>query len=47
MINEDISKGKDVDTVDNTHKDLKHFQDSLFKYFYKTNYYDDMRPVSN
>ena len=44
---EGISKGKYVQTVNNTHNDLKHFQDSLYRHFYKTKYYDGMRPVSN
>ena len=47
MINEGISKGKYVETVDSTHKDLKHFQDFLYRHFYKTKYYDGMRPISN
>ena len=47
MINEGISKGKYVETVDNTNKDLKHFQDFLYRNFYKTTYYDGMRPISN
>ena len=46
-ISEGISKGKYVETVDSTRKDLKHFQDFLYRYFYKTKYYDGMRPVSN
>ena len=45
MISEVISKGKYVETVDSTHKDLNHFQDFLYRYFYKTNH--SMRPVSN
>ena len=44
MISEGISKGKYVETVDSTHKDLKHFQDFLYRHFYKTKYYDSMRP---
>ena len=47
MISEGISKGKYVETVDSTHKDLKHFQDFLCRHFYKTKYYDGMRPVYN
>ena len=47
MISEGISKGKYVETVDSTHKDLKHFQDFLYRHFYRTKYYDGMRPVSN
>ena len=47
MINDGISKCKYVETVDSTHKDLKHFQDFLYRHFYKTKYYDGMRPISN
>ena len=47
MTSEGISKGKYVETVDSTHKDLKHFQGFLYGHFYKTKYYDGMRPVSN
>ena len=32
---------------DNTHQDLKHFQNFLYSHFYKTEYYDKMRPISN
>ena len=44
MINEGISKDKYVETVGSTHKDLKHFQDFFYRHFYKTKYYDGMRP---
>ena len=47
IIREGISKGKYVETVDSTHKDLKHLQDFLYRHFYKTKYCDGMRPVSN
>ena len=47
VISEGISNGKYVETVDSIHKDLKHFQDFLYRHFYKTKYYDSMRPVSN
>ena len=47
MISEGISKGKYVETVNNTHTDLKRFQDFLYRNFYKKKYYDGMRPVSN
>ena len=47
MTSESISKGKYVETVDTTHKDLKNFQDFLYRHFYKTKHYDRMRPVSN
>ena len=46
MINESISKGKYVKAVDCTHKDLKHFQNFLYRDFYKTEHYG-MRPISN
>ena len=46
MISEGVSKGKYVGTVDSTHKDLKHFQEFLYRHFYKTKY-DGMHPVSN
>ena len=47
MISEGISKGKYTEIVDSTHKDLKHFQGFLYRHFYKTKYYDRMRPVSD
>ena len=47
IIREGISKGKYVEIVDSTHKDMKHFQDFLYRHFHKTKYYDGMRPVSN
>ena len=47
MINEGISKDKYVETVNSTHKDLKHFQDFLYRRFYETKYYDGMRLISN
>ena len=47
IIREGISKGKYVETVDSTHKDLKHLQDFLYRHFHKTKYCDGMRPVSN
>ena len=46
MINEGISKGKYVETAGKTHKELKHFQDFLYRHFYKTRYYDGMRSIS-
>ena len=47
MTDEVISKTKYVETVDSTHEDLKHFQDFLYRHFYKTIYYDGMHPISN
>ena len=32
---------------DNTHQDLKHFRNFLYRHFYKTEYYDKMRPIFN
>ena len=47
MIYDGISQGKYVKTVDNTHQDLKHFQNFLYSHFYKTECYEKMRPFSN
>ena len=47
MIDEVISKGKYVETVDSAHKDLKHFHDFLYRNFHKTKYYDGMLPIAN
>ena len=47
MLNDGISQGKYVETVDNTHQDLKHFRNFLYNHFYKIEYYDKMRPISN
>ena len=47
MISEGISKSKSVETVDSTHKGLKHSQDFLYRHFYKTKYFDGMPTVSN
>ena len=47
MISEGILKGQYVEAVESTHKDLKQFQDFLCRHFYKTKYYDGMRPVYN
>ena len=47
MIEDGISQGKYVESVDNTHQDLKHFQHFLYRHFYKTKYYDKMHPISN
>ena len=32
---------------DHTHQDLKHFQNFLYRHFYKTEYYDKISPISN
>ena len=40
MIYDGISQGKYVITVDNTHQDLKHFQNFLYRHFYKTECYE-------
>ena len=42
-----FQKGKYVETPGSTHKDLKHFHDFLYRHFYKTKYYDGMRPISS
>ena len=47
MIDDGISLGKYVETADNTHQDLKHFQSFLHRHFYKTECYGKMRPISN
>ena len=47
MINEGIAKEKYVETVDNTHKDLKRFQDFLYRNLYKHGQYENMRPKLN
>ena len=43
----DDSKGKSVETLQNTHQNLKHFQKFLYRHYYKTEYYHKMRPISN
>ena len=47
MINEGIAEGKYIEIVDNTHKDLKRFQDFLYRNLYKHEQYENMRPKSN
>ena len=47
MINEGIAEGKYIETVDNTHKDLKLFQDFFYRNLYKHEQYENMRPKSN
>ena len=47
MIDRGISQGKYIENVDNTHQDLKHIPNFLQRHFYKTEYYDKMRPISN
>ena len=47
MIDDGISQGKYAETVDNTHEDLKNFQNFMYRHFYKTEYYGKMRPISN
>ena len=47
MIYDGISQGKYVKTVDNTHQDLKHFQNFLYRHFYKTECYEKVCPISN
>ena len=43
MINEGIAEGKYIEAVDNTHKDLKRFQDFLYRNLYMS----DMSNMSN
>ena len=47
MINEGIAEGKYIETVDNTHNDLKRLQDFLYHNLYKHEQYENMRPKSN
>ena len=47
MINEGIAAAKYIQTVDNTHKDLKCFQDFIYRNLYKHEQYENMRPKSN
>ena len=47
MINEGIAEGKYIETADNTHKDLKRFQDFLYRNLYQHEQYENMRPKSN
>ena len=47
MNNEGIAEGKYIETVDNTHKDLKRFQDFLYRNLYKHEQYENMCPKSN
>ena len=47
MINGGIAEGKYIETVDNTPKDLKPFQDFLYRNLYKHEQYENMLPKSN
>ena len=47
MINEGIDEGKYIETVDNTHKDLKHLQDFLYRNLHQHEQYENMRPKSS
>ena len=47
MINEGIADRKYIETVDNTHKDLKHFQDFLYCNLYKNEQNENMRRKSS
>ena len=44
MINESIAAGIYIETVDNTHKNLKRFQDFLYRNLYKDEQYENMCP---
>ena len=47
IIEEGMQQGKYIETIDTTQSDLKHFQDFLYRHFKRSEYYDQMRPVSN
>ena len=47
MINEGIADRKYIETVDNTHKDLKRFQDFLYRNLYKNEQNENMRRKSS
>ena len=47
MINEGIDEGKNIQTVDNTHKDLKRLQDFLYCNLHQHEQYENMRPKSS
>ena len=48
IIEKGMQQGKYIETVDTTtQSDLKHFQDFPYRHFKKSEYYDQMRPVSN
>ena len=47
MINQGIAEGKYIEIVDNNHKDLKHYQDFVYRNLYKHEQYENMRQKSN
>ena len=47
MIKNGIQKGVYVETEDNTLRDLKHFQDFLYRNFKNNEHYNKMYPTSN
>ena len=47
MINEGNTEGKYIETVDNTHKDLKNFRDFLYHNLYKHQQFENMHPKSD
>ena len=47
IINEGIPEGKYIETADNNHKDLKRFQDFLYRGLYEHEQYENMRQKSN
>ena len=47
MINEGNTGGKCIETVDNTHKDLKRFRDFLYHNLYKHKQFENMHPKSD
>ena len=42
-----MQQGRYIETIDTSQRDLKHFQDFLYRHFKKSEHYDQMRPVSN
>ena len=47
IIDDGVSQVKYLETVDNTHQNLMHFQNFLYRYFYETEYYVKIRHISN
>ena len=47
IIEEGLQQGKYIETIDATQRDLKYFQDFLYRHCKKSEHHDQMRPVSN
>ena len=47
IIEEGMQQGKYIGTIDTTQSNLKHFLNFHYRHFKKSEYYDQMRPVSN